>query len=40
MALEPTEVVTAVDTNVVVAELLSWHVHHEVASAQLIALLR
>ncbi|HEX3527929.1 MAG TPA: PIN domain-containing protein [Thermoanaerobaculia bacterium] len=38
MALDP-EVITAVDTNVVVAGLLSWHAHHEMASAQLIALL-
>lgn len=39
MAPDPTEIVTAVDTNVLVAGLLSWHVHHEMASAQLIALL-
>jgi predicted nucleic acid-binding protein len=39
MAPDSTEVVTAVDTNVIVAGLLSWHVHHKMASAQLIALL-
>jgi predicted nucleic acid-binding protein len=39
MAPDPTQVVIAVDTNVVVAGLLSWHAHHEAASAQLIALL-
>jgi predicted nucleic acid-binding protein len=39
MAPDPAAVITAVDTNVVVAGLLSWHVHHEAASTQLIALL-
>lgn len=39
MAPDPAEVVTAIDTNVIVAGLLSWHVHHELASAQLIDLL-
>jgi len=39
MALDADKVVTAVDTNVIVAGLLSWHVHHELASAQLITLL-
>jgi len=39
MAPESAEVVTAVDTNIIVAGLLSWHEHHEVASALLITLL-
>jgi predicted nucleic acid-binding protein len=33
------QVTTALDTNVIVAGLLSWHEHYEVASAQLIGLL-
>ena len=39
MVPEPAGVVTAVDTNIIVAGLLSWHEHHQIASAQLIALL-
>ncbi|HYU32756.1 MAG TPA: PIN domain-containing protein [Thermoanaerobaculia bacterium] len=39
MAIDSPKVTTAVDTNVIVAGLLSWHEHHQVASAELIGLL-
>jgi predicted nucleic acid-binding protein len=39
MASDPLHPATALDTNVVIAGLLSWHEHHEAAVAQLIALL-
>jgi predicted nucleic acid-binding protein len=39
MAIDQPGVVTALDTNVIVAGLLAWHDHHETASAQLNALL-
>jgi predicted nucleic acid-binding protein len=39
MGIDPTLVATALDTNVVIAGLLSWHEHHEAAAAELVALL-
>jgi len=39
MAIDPPRVVTALDTNVIIAGLLSWHEHHEAAARELIALL-
>ncbi len=39
MAPDPAAVITAVDTNVVVAGLLSWHENHQAAADHLIALM-
>ncbi|HKH48239.1 MAG TPA: PIN domain-containing protein [Thermoanaerobaculia bacterium] len=39
MAVDPKRLVTALDTNVIIAGLLSWHEHHAAASAELITLL-
>jgi predicted nucleic acid-binding protein len=39
MAIDPKQIATALDTNVVVAGLLSWHEHHEAASEELAMLL-
>jgi predicted nucleic acid-binding protein len=39
MAVDSRHLATALDTNVVIAGLLSWHEHHAAASAQLINLL-
>lgn len=39
MAIDPKRAVTALDANILIAGLLSWHEHHPAASAQLIALL-
>jgi predicted nucleic acid-binding protein len=40
MALDSPRVAIALDTNVIVAGLLPWHEHYEVASVQLIELLK